>query len=638
MGGATAATPSRRGRRRVMTAALTATALLAGCALTTPVPRPLPGPPEGDPCPVGSIRSCALPFPSDEFTVDDPSSATGRRPHLPDGVVPDRVLDRLGPGADPATAFEGADGWASLSPVIFEVDRPVVPGSVPADGGDVVAVFDTTTGERVPIRVSVPVDAARHGAPDTIVMAWPVLRFEHGRTYVARLSDPVRARGGGAPARAPRLLDATLDGPVRTEADRIRRELAAAEGDRWDSVLSATRFTVRSSSDATSQLDRMSDAVRADDHPVRRLRVHPPLFVGAPASAVVTGEVRITDFRDDDGVARVENGGRPTWVRFLLVLPETPAGPEGAPVSIYGHGLVVAKETMFGIARANAELGVATIGIDVPNHGDRQAGQGGYLLDLTTPARFGRLASMPLQGAVDQLSLLLAVRDHLSNEEFVPLSLPFSRPAPPVRLDPDRIFYQGTSMGGVLGAAFVGVAPEVEGAFLHVPGTGIADIIMNSLLWPLFASIVPRADTGDAYALMGAATMLLDPADNVNVLDRIAGDGPPVFLLYGANDGIVPNVNTDRMITLLDLPLVGRQVTGISTPFRTFDPPQGAADDDRGALRLPPDGRGATQLWPADPPELHGFNGHVVMGLPAAEHVLQTWLAQRLAASGLSEP
>lgn len=637
MGGNTGHGARRRDRLRIAAATLAATSVVAGCALTVPVGGPLPDAPPDDPCPAGSVRSCALPFPSDEFTVEDPTSSTGRRPHLPDGALPERVLDRLGPGADPGAALDGADGWASLTPVIFELDRPIVPGSVPSDGGDVVAVYDTATGERVPIRVSVPVDAARHGAPDTIVMAWPALRFEPSRTYVARLTDQVRARGGGTPGRAPRLSDATLDGPVRSEADRLRRDLAAVEGDRWDSVLSATRFTVRSAADATSQLDRMADAVRAVDHPVRRLRVHPPFFVGAPASAVVTGEVRITDFRDDDGVARVEHGGRPTWVRFLLVLPETPAGPDGAPVSIYGHGLVVAKETMFGIARANAELGVATIGIDVPNHGDRQAGQGGYLLDLTTPARFGRLASMPLQGVVDQLSLLLAVRDHLSTEDFVPPSAPFAPEAPPVRLDPTRLYYQGTSMGGVLGAAFVGLAPEIDAAFLHVPGTGIADIIMNSLLWPLFAGIVPRADTGDAYALMGAATMLLDPADNVNVLDRIARDGPPVFLLYGANDGIVPNVTTDRMITLLDLPLVGRQVTGISTPHRTFEAPVGA-EDEGGAPTLPPDGRGAVQLWPADPPELHGFNGHVVMALPAADRVLKDWLGGRLAAAGLSEP
>lgn len=619
---------------RVVLAVVIAGGLLAGCALTAPVPRPVAVAPGEDPCPVGSVRSCALPFPSDEFSIADSSTATGQRLELPDGVLPDRVLRQLGPGADPAAAFGGADGWSVLSPVIFELDRAVVPRSIPADGGDVFAVFDTTTGERVPMRVSVPVDAARHGAPDTIVMAWPAVRFEYGRTYVARLTDAVRARGGGTPARAPRLADARLDGPLRTEADRIRRDLAAAEGDRWSSVITATRFTVRSHSNATSQLDRMSAIVRAEDHPVRRLSVHPPLFAGAPAAAVVTGEVRISDFRDGNGVARVENGSRPTWIRFLLVLPESPASESGAPVAIYGHGLTVAKETMFGVARANAELGVATIGIDVPNHGDRQAGQGGYLLDLNTPGRFGRLASMPLQGVVDHLSLLLAVRDHLSGVEFVPPTLPFSPPASPIRLDGDRVFYQGTSMGGVLGTAFVGIAPEVEGAFIHVPGTGTADIIMNSLLWPLFAGVVPRASTGDAYALMGAASMLLDPSDNVNVLDRIAEGGPPVFVLYGANDGIVPNVNTDRMITLLDLPLVGRQVTRISTPVRAFEPPAGTLDNERRVPELPPDGRGVVQLWPADPPELHGFNGHVVMSLPIAERLLQTWLEQRLGDGG----
>jgi hypothetical protein len=62
------------------------------------------------------------------------------------------VLDEPGPGASLDDAFGGADGLSALGPVVFELDRPVDPASVTADGGRVLAVHDADTGERQPTR------------------------------------------------------------------------------------------------------------------------------------------------------------------------------------------------------------------------------------------------------------------------------------------------------------------------------------------------------------------------------------------------------------------------------------------------------------------------------------------------------
>jgi pimeloyl-ACP methyl ester carboxylesterase len=599
--------------RRGVTACVAAALLASGCAYLPVVAPPAVGGDGGGsarPCTSTAVRSCALPFPSDEFTVADASTATGRRLIAPEGLLPRRVLDRLGPGGSPRDAVAGADGYSVVTPVIFELAVPVQPGSLPPDGGDVVALFDTTTGERVPLRASVPADAARHGAPDTIVMAWPRSRLRHGRTYVARVTDGLRARSGGPAPRAPGL--------ARTSDPRVaalRADLARVEGDRWDRVVGATRFTVRSRGSATTQIDRMAGMARAAEHPIRNLRVAPPVFV-EHASAVVTGEVLLSDFRDRNGVARAEHGARPTWERFVLVLPERAAGPAGAPVVIYGHGITASKETMLFTAATNAELGLATVGIDVPNHGDRQVGDGGYVLDLTSSRTFGRLASMPLQGVVDQVSLLEAVRDHFGTLDVVP----------GVRLDTSTLFYEGTSMGGVLGAAFVALAPELDGAFLQVAGAGIADIIMNSTIWPLFMGVVPAgATTGDAYALMGSATMLMDHAESANLLDRIRARGTPVFLAYGVGDGVVPNATSDRLISLLGLPLVGPRLTGISLPHRST-----------GREQIPADGRGVAQLWPFSSAEVQSFAAHIVFAQNRSVRLLEEWLAGRLRAEGVA--
>lgn len=598
------------GAAKLAAVVLTLTMVASACALGPRLSSPKVVAEPDRPCALAAVRSCALPYPSDEFTVADPTTATGRRLQVPDELIDASTLARLGPGATPRDAFADADGFASLSPVVFELDRPVRPGSLPVDGGDVLVVYELESARRVPIRAEVVADSWRHGGADTVVMAWPTLRWQPGHTYVARLGNGLRAQGGGTPARAPRL----------DRAEDLRADLRDLEGDRWAETLSATRFTVRSEQNATAQLDAMAAEVRRSPHGVRKLQVQAPLLVGASASAVVTGELEITDFRDADGVARVANGSRSEWVRFTMVLPHAPGDAGSVPVVIYGHGLTISKESMLTVAATNAEQGFATIGIDVPNHGDRQGGQGGYLLDLTTPRRFGRLASMPLQGVVDQLSVLLAVRGPLAQTSFAPPTLPGATPAAPVRLDPSRIRYQGTSMGGVLGAAFVALAPELEGAFLHVPGTGIADIILHSLLWPLFMSIVPaNASAGDAAALKAAATMLLDPADNVNVLHRLREQDTPLFLVYGANDGVVPNWTTDRMLTLAQVPLVGRQLTRVSTPHERVE-----------SAEVPSDGWGAVQLWPADPVELQSLAGHLVFTLGKADKLLAEWLATPL--------
>lgn len=600
---------------------LLATALLAGGCALVPRPLPAPKPPAEDrACSIARVRSCALPYPSDEITVADPFSGTGRRIELPDGLIPERLARQLGPGATPAETFEGADGFSALTPVIFEVEQPVVPASIPADGGDVLAVFDLDTGERVPIRAEVPAEAARHGAPDTVVVAWPRVRLEYGHRYVARLTHGVRLHGGGRLAKP-----AGLRGDSEWVAS-LREALRSVEGDRWDEVVSATRFTVRSEANATAQLDGMAQAARSEDHPIRRVRVQPATLIDH-ASAIVTGEVLVSDFRDEHGVARVEHGSTPRWIRFLAILPEEPAGEDGAPVVIYGHGLTVAKETMLVTAGSNAEMGLATVGIDVPNHGDRQAGfDGGYLLDLTTPRHFGRLASMPLQGIVDHVSLLMAVQQHFGGLE---LELPagLHGPGGPVpTMDTTRILYQGTSMGGVLGAGFTAIAPELQGSFLQVAGTGTADIIYHSLLWPLFMRLVPAgASTGDAYALMGAATMLLDPSDSVNFVHRARSIDNPVFLIYGIGDGILPNAASERLITLLDLPLVGPELRPLEGVARAGD-------------TVPADGWGVAQIWSNSSRELRSLAAHGVGAEPRSKRTLEQWLTTRLEALGVQPP
>ena len=604
--------------RPLLRAAFTAAVVaLVAASCAPPPPQPLPDLSGRVDCTLAAVRSCALPYPSDEFTVADPSTATGRRVAVPEGVVPERLSRQFGAGLTIDDVFEDADGFSALGPVTFELDRPIRVLDQPPDGGDVVAVFERSTGRRVPVRIRHGADGILRGGASAVLTAWPRTRWTPGATYVARITTAVPAVTGAV------VRPVGMQRPVGFLAS-VRDDLRRIEGERWSEYASATRFTVRSSANANATMDAMVAVTRAAPHPVRGLQVWPP-GIFPDASAVVTGEVRVSDFRGPTGRVDASVPPRPSWERFLLVLPARPAGPDGAPVVVYGHGLTISKETLFLVADDNAARGVATIGIDVPNHGDRQD-EGGYLLDVTTPAGFGRLSSIAGQSTADHVSLIAAIRTSLADLDAAPWRLVGDDGDGRPDLDPSRIAYVGTSMGGVLGASLLAYEPELIGGFLQVAGTGIAEILFTSLLWPLFSGVVPAdAEPGDAAALQAAATMLLDVGDHGNLVDRLRRDGPPVYLQYGAGDEIVGNEFSDRLASLLDLPVVGRTTRSPSIPLRSV-----------ASTAVPPDGRGVSQTYALNSSdELRGFVAHVAFGQPSADRVYRDWLGNRLAASGL---
>jgi hypothetical protein len=232
---------------------------------------------------------------------------------------------------------------------------------------------------------------------------------------------------------------------------------------------------------------------------------------------------------------------------------------------------------------------------------------------------------MPQQGIVDHVSLVSAILDHLGDLDRSPWR-PFGahgdgRPD----LDLSLLLYQGTSMGGVLGAAEFALIPELDAAFLQVPGVGILDILSHSLLWPLFSSVIPwSASAGDAAALLGAASMLIDGGDATHLLDGLRDSGRPVVAQLGIADGIVPEFSSDRLVRMLDLPRIGSTRTAISASAA--------------AQGLPGDGRGFLEVWAKRAsPQTLGFMGHITFSEPEAEQLLDEWLVQRLRAAGIGQ-
>ena len=77
-------------------------------------------------------------------------------------------------------------------------------------------------------------------------------------------------------------------------------------------------------------------------------------------------------------------------------------------------------------------------------------------------------------------------------------------------------------MGGVLGAASITQIPGLDGAYLQVPGSGIADILYHRSC----GRCSPASCRGEPARVTplrceGLATLLLDPAENSYLVDRL---------------------------------------------------------------------------------------------------------------------
>ena len=553
-------TRATRKRAALVGVVMTATLVAAACSAAPP-PYPL----RSTDCAVAS-SSCALPFPSDRWLVADSHSATGFHIEVPQGQFPSRLTDQLGPGASLADAFRGSDGFSALTPIIFQFPDTIDQSSLPTDGGTVVVVKDAQTGERQAIRAEVSGYGTDQNGGHGVLLIWPRTVFPYGHRITAYVTDALKTTFG----RSVRVANNLYGGPggaSQPEIDRILGQVSHVSANQAvEHVIGATSFVVATKSNTTDPVDQMAAIVRQRQHPVRNLVTSPSLLGGV---AMVTGQVQATDFRNRDGV--IVKGmpleGRDRWLDFVMTLPAAPPpGLAKVPVVVYGHGLSVFKETMFVAGPTNAERGLATIAIDVPNHGSRNP-EDGYLVEVATPNGLGKLTSLPAQGAVDELSLVLAIKSSLTSVDVLPYNLFGSAGDGHADLDPTRILYEGTSMGGFLGSTLLAIAPEIRGGFLQVPGSGIIDTLFHSLFWVILQNAVPSgAGVGDAHALVAGAQSMIDRGDSAHFVDRIRAQGTSLFLSYGTHDGVVANETTERLAALTGVPFVGPQYVDMWSP------------------------------------------------------------------------
>jgi len=240
---------------------------------------------------------------------------------------------------------------------------------------------------------------------------------------------------------------------------------------------------------------------------------------------------------------------------------------------------------MSSVDQINAIKNIATFAIDQPNHGTRIESDNGYVMDILSSGELQKVIGMVSQSSIDMVSALAAIEQHISQLDVLPrnkkddifpwLSLRGKDGIPDI--DTSKVFYEGTSMGGVLGSTFMGISPKIDGAFLHVSGVGVLNILTHSMLWSKFEHMAPKDTLGaEVASYMGMLQQSIDYGDGINFIHHAKHGSNslpypfspyPVGMVFSLGDGVVFNNSSIALSALAELPAAAPVASDIYSDY-----------------------------------------------------------------------
>ena len=226
-------------------------------------------------------------------------------------------------------------------------------------------------------------------------------------------------------------------------------------------------------------------------------------------------------------------------VYFNLWLPAGVKPANGWPVAIFGHGFTDSKQgAPIAVASTLASRGIATIAINVVGHGGGPLGTitigraaaapvtipaGGRGIDQngdeTIDSTEGVNAAAPatLVGNRDGLRQTVVDLMQLVREIQVGVDVDGDGNAD---LDASKVSYAGQSFGGIYGAQFLALEPDVQQGVLNVPGGAIVEIARLS---PSFRGLV-------GAALLSRSLYNNPNPDGVNFVENVPFRDQPLLV------------------------------------------------------------------------------------------------------------
>ncbi len=524
---------------------------------------------------------CGLPYPSDFYLVDDPSTPSGKRVQLTGAA-------RLVANADVDADVHGVDvhdGASAIPTIVAALPDEVAATGLASIAGpaeasladDARTIILAPDGTRVPHYVDV--DPRSNDPRRRAIVIHPLVRLEHGARYVVALRG-IQTPDGELAAAAEgfrRVNDLTTDldpelTPLRDryEAD-VFTPLAEAGWERGELQL-AWDFTVGSSEANVSDMLRVRELTlawleknqpvvaitEAIDNPegmddVTRLvrgTITGPLFLAEdePGAALARGE---------DGLV-VENGT--AAFNFVAVIPDAVADGKGPGLALaYGHGFFGGLPELEGGSARTIANSTGSVLFGVEWKGMSQADLPVLIARLTAdPRRTVGFADRVHQAVANWIVMSAAIEGPLLEEA----DLQRAGGEPFYAADP--LGFIGISQGHILGGTMTAVNPLIDRICLQVGGAGFTHMMFRARPFDAFLQLIKGILPDWLDQQMFAATMQrsfdrFDPGSYADyLLTAPLDEAParPLLFQAGLGDVSVPNLGTFLHARLVGIPLV----------------------------------------------------------------------------------
>ena len=443
---------------------------------------------------------CGFPFPSNVYTFEDSSTASGRRVSFGSELL--RNND--------STPWDRSDGFSAGSPILT-----FLPGATPEVFGGVTdidqslsesspsIVLDAETGELVPHFAQV--DYQARSADERSTMIRPVVRLRDDARYIVAFRNVTD--GAGAVIEPSATFAALRDGTASEDASiEARRALyedifekLEAKGWARNEIQIAWDFNTASDANNTQWLLHMRDtafeligpdgpeytitSVEASTDPgaidpvniafriFGTFRV--PLFMSSPDanSLLLLG---------DDGLPMINPDTPWADIPFEVLIPNS-ALDNPAAIIEYGHGLFGEKEQIesshFRSFMNEYNFVFCATDLQGMSDPDRQpvtlALAGGNYAGLQT--LWDRLH----QGFLNHLVLLRMMKTSFAQDETFG-----------AYLDSDLLYYHGISQGGIMGPVVLATSPDIERGALGVMGQPYSFLLFRSVDFDVFLEAI----------------------------------------------------------------------------------------------------------------------------------------------------
>jgi hypothetical protein len=540
--------------------------------------------------PLGAGASCMMPWPSSTYLAVDSSTETGFRVDVPIEAMPVNIDDIP---VDPAP-INRWDGFSPSGPILA-----AFPSGVSADGlppidapeqsleaDSPIVLVNMDTGERAPFFAEV--DMNQDDPLQRTLIIRPIVRLAPKSRYAVGIRTTVKG-GDGAPLSPSNAFVALRDGtdydhPRMAALEPRYTEIFAAldaAGVSKDELVLAWDFVTASDEFLTSDLLSMrADALDAIGDAGANLTYTADALQGDPTlvHSLLIGTVKSPDFltngEHDDSVMRRDADGKPLMqgmrdANFAAIIPkcvEDPATVLPVPVMVFGHGLFGSGDGYLNddfLQSVANDFCFVVIAGDFIGLTSRQLGAAAFAAnDLNKAAA---ITEKLAQSVIDFISIENAIRGPMHDDaQFAYMGTPV--------VDPDKVYYFGASLGGIMGTVFMGYDKTILRGALGVPGGPWSMLVERSNAWTALQGPAHAAYKDESYyeILVSLLTMAFEPYDPITAAPHVIADPLPdtpakqVMMYETLGDCLVANISTETLARTMGLPLV---MPSLKQPF-----------------------------------------------------------------------